>query len=77
MVPSQLLIRSPKASNNRVNLLHGSSVFDSKVEIPHHNERNEIEGMQVYSLEAGLVAVSSDFYTRHPTDARTCLAMVK
>jgi hypothetical protein len=60
-----------------VNLLHGSSVFDSKVEIPHHNERNEIESVQVYSLEAGLVAVSSDFYTRHPTDARTCLAMVK
>jgi hypothetical protein len=60
-----------------VNLLHGSSVFDSKVEIPHHNERNEMEGVQVYSLEAGLVAVSSDFYTRYPTDARTCLAMVK
>ena len=77
MVPPQLLIRSPKASNNRVNLLHGSSVFDSKVEIPHHNERNEIEGVQVYSLEAGLVDVSSDFYTRHPTDARTCLAMIK
>jgi len=77
MVPPQLLIRSPKASNNRVNLLHGSSVFDSKVEIPHQNEREEIEGVQVYSLEAGLVAVSSDFYTRHPTDARTCLAMVK
>jgi len=24
-----------------------------------HNERKEIEGMQIYSLEAGLVAVSS------------------
>ena len=77
MVPPQVLIRSPKASNNRVNLLHGSSVFDSKVDILHQNEREEIEGLQVYSLEAGLVAVSSDFYTRHPTDARTCLAMVK
>ncbi len=77
MVPPQLLIRSHKASNNRVDLLHGSSVFDSKVEIPHQNEREEIEGVQVYSLEAGLVAVSADFYTRHPTDARTCLAMVK
>ena len=77
VVPAQLLIRSPKASNNRVNLLHGSSVFDSKVEIPHQNEREEIAGMQVYSLEAGLVAVSLDFYMRHPTDARTCLAMVK
>jgi len=77
MVPPQLLIRSPKASNNRVNLLHGSSLFDSKVEIPLQKERREIEGVQVYSLEAGLVAVSADFYTRHPTDARTCLAMVK
>jgi len=77
MVPTQLLIRSPKASNNRVNLLHGSSVFDSKVEIPHQKDRKEIEGVQVYSLEAGLVAVGADFYSRHPTDARTCLAMVR
>jgi len=77
MVPPQLLIRSPKASNNKVNLLHGTSVFDSKVEIPHQKERKEIEGVQVYPLEAGLVAVGADFYMRHPTDARTCLAMVK
>jgi len=77
MVPTQLLIRSPKASNNRVNLLHGSSVFDSKVKIPHQKDRKLIEGVQVYSIEAGLVAVGADFYTRHPTDARTCLAMVK
>jgi len=60
-----------------VNLLHGSSLFDSKVEIPHQKELKEIEGVQVYSLEAGLVAVGADFYIRHPTDARTCLAMVK
>jgi len=77
MVPPQLLIRSPRASNNRVNLLHGSSVFDSKVEIPSQEERVEIEGLQAYSLESGLVAAGADFYARHPTDARTCLAMVK
>jgi len=77
MVPTQLLIRSPKASNNRINLLHDSSVFDSKVEIPLQRERVEIEGIQVYSLEEGLIVVGADFYTRHPTDARTCLAMVK
>jgi hypothetical protein len=77
MVPSQLLIRSPKASNNRINLLYDSSVFDSKVEIPPQRERVEIEGVLVYSLEEGLIVVGTDFYTRHPTDARTCLAMVK
>ncbi len=69
--------KSPKASNNRINLLHDSSVFDSKVEIPPQRERVEIGGVQAYSLEEGLIVVGSDFYTRHPTDARTCLAMVK
>jgi hypothetical protein len=76
MVPAQLLIRSPKASNNRVNFLHGASVFDSKVEIPSKDERVKIGEVQVTSLVTGLVTAASDFFTRHPTDARTCLAMV-
>lgn len=54
-----------------------ASYFDSKVQIPHKNDRKEIEGVRVYSLEAGLAAVGADFYARHPIDARTCLAMVK
>lgn len=76
-VPKQLLIRSPKASNNRINLIHGCSVFDSKVEIPSVNDRMEIGEVQSYSLISGLIAVSTDFFIRHPIDARTCLAMVK
>jgi hypothetical protein len=76
-VPKQLLIRSPKASNNRINLIHGCSVFDSKVEIPSVNDRIEIGGIQAYSLISGLIAVSTNFFIRHPIDARTCLAMVK
>ncbi|MBN1187726.1 MAG: Fic family protein [Bacteroidales bacterium] len=76
-VPKQLLIRSPKASNNKVELLHGTSVFDSKVDIPSPAERIEIEGLQVCALVYGLLACSADFFTRNATDARTCLAMVK
>jgi hypothetical protein len=76
-VPKQLLIRSPKASNNRINLIHGTSAFDSRVDIPSLTKRTEFEGVQVYSLISGLIAVSADFYTRHSTDARTSLAMVK
>ena len=76
-VPGQLLIRSPKASNNKVELLHGTSVFDSKVDIPPQTERVEIEGIQVYSMVSGLVACGAAFFVRNATDARTCLAMVK
>ena len=75
--PPQLLIRSPKASNNIIDLLHGTSVLDVKLDIPRDGEWVEIGGVQVYSLALGLVSVSADYFTRHPTDARTCLAMVK
>jgi len=70
-VPKQLLIRSSKASNNRINLKHGCSVFDSKVEIPSVNDRIEIGGVQAYSLISGLIAESTDFFIYHPIDART------
>lgn len=76
-VPTQLLIRSPKASNNRVNLLHGASVFDSKVDIPSNDERVKIGKAQSTSLLTGLITVASEFFTRHSTDARTCLATVR
>jgi hypothetical protein len=33
--------------------------------------------LQLYSLENGLITVRADFFTRHATDARACLAIVK
>ena len=77
IIPTQLLVRSPKASNNVVSLLHGTSVFDSKLEIPEASIRTSRNGLELYSLEYGLIAVRTDFFTRHATDARACLAMVK
>ncbi len=77
IIPTQLLVRSPKASNNVVRLLHGTSVFDSKVEIPEASIRTLQNGLQLYSLENGLITVKADFFKRHATDARACLAMVK
>jgi len=76
-VPKQLLVRSPKAQNNVVELLHGTSFFDLKVTIPSQIEREKIEGNQVYSLAAGLVFCSAGFFSGYPTDARICLSMIK
>jgi hypothetical protein len=77
IIPKQLLVRSPKANNNIVQLLHGTSVLDYKLDIPANDSRVNLNGLQVYSLESGLIAAGTDFYTRHAVDARTCLAMVK
>jgi hypothetical protein len=76
-VPKQLLVRSPKAQNNVVKLLHGTSFFDLKLNIPPQKERKEKEGIQMYSFVAGLISCSPDFFTNYSTDARICLSMIK
>jgi len=76
-VPKQLLVRSPKAQNNVVKLLHGTSVFDLKLNIPPQNEHEEKEGIHLYSLAAGLIFCSPEFFAKNAVDARICLSMVK
>lgn len=77
IIPNQLLVRSPQANNNIVQLLHGTSILDNKLEIVNHSSRKTKDGLQLYSLETGLIAVGEGFFNRHSTDARACLAMVK
>lgn len=77
IVPNQLLVRSPKAQNNLVALIHNTSVLDLKSAIPVKNERIEIDGLQIYSLAAGLLNCSPGYFADNPTDSRTCLSMIK
>jgi len=76
-VPKQLLVRSPKAQNNVVKLLHGTSFIDLKLNIPPQNEHEEKEGIRMYSLAAGLIFCSPEFFAKNAVDARICLSMVK
>ena len=77
IIPTQLLVRSPKANNNIVKLLHGTSILDYKLDIIEEGSRVVKDGLQIYGLEKGLIAVGADFFIRHATDARTCLAMIR
>ena len=76
-VPKQLLIRSSKASNNNLILPHNTSIFDTNLSVPDKKNKTVIDGVNIFSLESGLIAIGEDFYTRQSTDARTCLAMIK
>lgn len=76
-VPTQLLVRSLKASNNNLDLPHNTSIFDTNLSVPNQQNRTKIDGVNIYALESGLISVSEDFFKHHATDARTCLAMIK
>jgi Fic family protein len=76
-VPKQLLVRSPKARNRITKLICSTSIFDIRTTLPVESEIKSMDGLNIYSLESGLIACGPDFFARNSTDARTCLVMFK
>ncbi len=76
-VPKQLLVRSPKAGNNIINLIHDTSFLDLTSSLPSKEEIVEKDGIKLFSLSSALIACSPTFFSQRPTEARTALTMVK
>ncbi|WP_282038130.1 Fic family protein [Saccharicrinis aurantiacus] len=77
IIPQQLLVRSPDAKNNIIQLLHGTSFIDAKLDIPDEENISSIDGINVVNLPLALVTATPGFYQKHSTDARTCLSIIK
>jgi len=75
-VPKQLLVRSPKGGNKPVCLLHETSIFDVRLDIPDQQDLTTIDGIQVMSLPAALVSCAPGHFSAHPIEMRAALAMV-
>ncbi len=76
-VPRQLLVRAPKGGNKPTNLLYGTSLFDIRAALPEPAERQELQGLRVFSLPAALVRSGTGIFKDNATEARTALAMVQ
>lgn len=77
-VPVQLIIKSPKANNNLIQLPYGHSLLTIRGEV----EREYIEvssetGLNLLTLEYTLVYVSPIYYRNDATSAKVCLSMLK
>lgn len=76
-VPRQLMVRSPKARNKVTKLPHGTSLLDLRAALPTASDREEKEGMRIFSLESALIECSPNYFSRHSTDVRAALAMIR
>ena len=76
VAPSQLIIRSPKASNNITTLKHGDTLLDISSSLPKEVIRENKYGVNVYSLAEALVSCSPAYFSKSPINARTCLYML-
>jgi Fic/DOC family len=75
-VPRQLLVRTPKGGNKPTALLHGTSIFDMRLNMPQERDVIEQHGLRLFSLPAALIEASPAFFAQNTTDARTALATI-
>lgn len=76
VAPTQLIIRSSKASNNIVSLKHGDSMLDITATMPAHIVVEQRYGLRLYPLAEALVFCTPTYFSRNSVNARTCLSLV-
>lgn len=76
-VPRQLLVRSPRGNNKPTELLHDTSVFDIRLELPPAADRDVKDRVRLYKLPAALPGCSQAHFAARPTEMRAALAMVQ
>jgi len=76
-VPHQLVVRSPRGGNKVIPLPHGTSLLDVRAALPGPDDREEKEGLRIFSRESALIECSPQYFANHATDVRAALAMVR
>jgi hypothetical protein len=75
-VPKQLLVRSPRGGNKPIPLLHDTSIFDVRLELPHPDDIETKNSMRVMRLPAALIACAPGQYADRSIEMRAALAMM-
>jgi Fic family protein len=75
VIPDQLVVHSPKAMNNDVTLLFGTTLYDLKVpEMPPPTALTVRDGLRLFTLAAALVRVPESFFQMYPLEAQVVMA---
>jgi fido (protein-threonine AMPylation protein) len=74
VIPAQVVVSSPKGTNNAVNLLFGTSLYDLKVsKMPAAADLAVRDGLRLYTPVAALVRVSESFFARNAIEVQVVL----
>jgi hypothetical protein len=75
VIPNQVIVYSPKGTNNTVQLLFGTSLYDLKQpDMPAREDIVDKDGLRLYAAPAALLKVSEGFYQRYPVEAQVILS---
>jgi hypothetical protein len=75
VIPDQLVVHSPKATNNDINLLFGTTLYDLKVpEMPATGALTLRDGLRLFTPAAALVRVPESFFLMYPLETQVAMA---
>ena len=77
-IPVQVIVNSPKGTNNMVRLLFGTSLYDLKQkQMPPPEDIVEKQGLRLFAVEAALIKVPEAFFQRSAVEAQVALASIR
>src|SRR5271156_5223640 len=75
VIPDQVVLNSPKGTNNEIKLLFGTSLYDLKVgAMPAAPNLVLRDGLRLFSAAASLAGVGESFFARNPVESQVVLA---
>jgi hypothetical protein len=75
VIPDQVVVNSPTGTNNAIELLFGTSLYDLKVPaMPAPADLVVRDGLRLFSPAAALVRVVESFFRRNPVETQVMLA---
>ena len=78
VIPTQVVVYSPKGTNHNIELLFGTSLYDLKQpEISVAAEVSVKDGLRLFSPAAALVKVPEDFFSQNPIETQVVLASIR
>ncbi|HKC13227.1 MAG TPA: Fic family protein, partial [Vicinamibacteria bacterium] len=77
VIPTQVVIYTPRGTNNAVKLPFGTSIYDLKqADMPPATDVVVRDGLRLYSPAAALVKVPEAIFNRYPIESRVALASI-
>ena len=78
VIPRQVIIYTPRGSNNTISLLFDTSLYDLKQkQMPPKGDLTVRDGLNLFTPEAALLRVPEAFYGRYPLEAQIVLSSIK
>src|SRR5262249_16936827 len=74
VIPRQVVVYSPKATNHDLDLPFGTSLYDLKTDLPDGGDVVVKDGLQLFSPAAALVRAPESFFNRKPIETQVLLS---